>query len=157
MLVAWLAFLVVTPLHAWSTVSNVDVTPAGERPSRVKGYNYLLVGSDSRQGMTAEEEKALSTGDAEGQRTDSIILVHVSETGQKSAMVSLPRDSYVPIPGHRKNKINAAFALGGPKLLVATVEGVTGIRVDGYVEIGFGGFAKVVDSSAAWTSTCPSS
>ncbi|WP_277628511.1 LCP family protein [Arsenicicoccus dermatophilus] len=74
--------------------------------------------------MTAEEEKALSTGDAEGQRTDSIILVHVFGTGQKPVA---PRD-HVPIPGHRKNKINAAFALGGPKLLVATVEGVTGIR-----------------------------
>ena len=68
------------------------------------------------------------------------------EHGGKSSLISIPRDSYVPIPGHGSNKINAAFAFGGAKLLEATVEGVTGIHVDGYVEIGFGGFASVVDS-----------
>jgi LCP family protein required for cell wall assembly len=97
--------------------------------------------------MTEAEQQALSTGPDEGggQRTDSIILVHRSSSGQ-SSMVSIPRDSYVSIPGHGKNKINAAFALGGPKLLVETVELATGLRIDGFLEIGFGGFAKVVDS-----------
>ncbi|MCH8614464.1 hypothetical protein [Arsenicicoccus dermatophilus] len=75
---------------------------AGERPSRVKGYNYLLVGL--APGMTAEEEKALSTGDAEGQRTDWIILVHVFGTGQKSAMVSLPATPTSPSPGTARTR-----------------------------------------------------
>jgi LCP family protein required for cell wall assembly len=71
--------------------------------------------------------------------------MHVPKSGP-TALISLPRDSYVPIPGHGKNKINAAFSFGGPKLLIQTVEGVTGLRVDNYVEIGFGGFASIIDS-----------
>jgi LCP family protein required for cell wall assembly len=74
------------------------------------------------------------------------MLVHVPESGGKPVMVSLPRDSYVPIPGHGSNKINAAYSIGGPKLLTDTVEQVTGIHIDGYIEIGLGGFASVVDS-----------
>jgi LCP family protein required for cell wall assembly len=144
--VLWLAFMVGTPLHAWSTVTKVDTAPAGERPPEAPGYTYLLVGSDSREGLTAEERAEYTTGDAAGRRTDSIILVHVPEGGGKPAMVSIPRDSFVPIPGHDSNKINAAFALGGPNLLVQTVEQVTDLRIDGYVEIGFAGFANVVNS-----------
>jgi LCP family protein required for cell wall assembly len=146
LVVAWLAFMVATPLHAWSTVTKVDTTPAGERPAQSKGYNYLLVGSDSREGLTAAQRKEYATGNAAGRRTDSIILVHVSESGGKPALISIPRDSYVPIPGHGSNKINAAFAFGGPNLLVQTVEQVTDLHIDGYVEIGFAGFASVVDS-----------
>lgn len=95
--------------------------------------------------MTPAERAKLHTGNAAGQRTDSLMLLHVPESGP-TALISLPRDSYVPIPGHGRNKINAAFAFGGPKLLIQTVEGVTGLRVDNYVEIGFGGFASIVDS-----------
>lgn len=144
---AWLAFLVAVPFYAWTSVTKVDSTPDGQRPEAGKGSNYLLVGSDSRAGLTPEEQQQLSTGPDEGggQRTDSIILVHRSSSGM-SSMVSLPRDSYVEIPGHGRNKLNAAFAIGGPKLLVATVEDATGLRVDGFLEIGFAGFAKVVDS-----------
>jgi LCP family protein required for cell wall assembly len=144
--VAWLAFMVGTPLHAWSKVTKVDTAPAGDRPADSSGSNYLLVGSDSREGLTAEQKKDLATGSAQGRRTDSIILVHVPDGGGKPSMISLPRDSYVPIPGKGSNKINAAFAFGGPKLLVQTVEQVTDLRIDGYVEIGFAGFASVVDS-----------
>ncbi len=61
-------------------------------------------------------------------------------------LISVPRDSYLSIPGHGKNKVNAAFAIGGPKLLAQTLEQATGLPIDGYVEIGFGGFAGVVDS-----------
>ncbi|HET7279749.1 MAG TPA: LCP family protein [Dermatophilaceae bacterium] len=146
LVVLWLAFLVLTPLHAWSTVTKVDTAPPGTRPADTSGYNYLLVGSDSREGLTAAQRKEYATGNAAGRRTDSIILVHVSSSGGKPALISIPRDSYVPIPGHGSNKINAAFAFGGPKLLVHTVEQATDLRVDGYVEIGFAGFASVVDS-----------
>jgi len=146
LVLAWLAFMVFTPLHAWNSVSKVDTTPAGQRPAETKGFNYLLVGSDSREGLTAAQKKEYATGNAAGRRTDSIILVHVPEGGGKPALISIPRDSYVPVPGHHSNKINAAFSLGGPNLLVETVEQVTDLHIDGYVEIGFAGFASVVDS-----------
>lgn len=146
LIVAWVAFMVFTPLHAWNSGTKVDTSPAGTRPADSKGYNYLLVGSDSRAGLTEEQRKKYATGNAAGRRTDSIILVHVPAGGGKPALISLPRDSYVPIPGHGSNKINAAFAFGGPNLLVQTVEQVTDLHIDGYVEIGFAGFASVVDS-----------
>jgi LCP family protein required for cell wall assembly len=63
-----------------------------------------------------------------------------------ATLVSLPRDSYVPIPGHGRNKLNAAYAFGGAPLLVRTVETVTGIRIDHYAEIGFGGFVGMTDA-----------
>lgn len=146
LLVGWLAFTAYTPWHAWSTATRVDTTPAGDRPAAADGHTYLLVGSDSREGLTAEQKRALGTGSAAGRRTDTIILVHVPSGGGKAALISIPRDSYLPIPGHGKNKVNAAFAIGGPKLLVRTVEQATGLPLDGYVEIGLGGFANVVDS-----------
>ena len=61
-------------------------------------------------------------------------------------LISLPRDSYLPIPEHGSNKINAAYAFGGPELLTQTVEQNTGLRVDGYLEIGFGGFVNIIDA-----------
>ena len=149
LVVAWLAFMVWVPFHAWSKVRQVDADPGEGRPAASKGFDYLLVGSDSREGLTRAQQKQLSTGSvkvAEGTRTDSIILVHVPSGDGKPAMISLPRDSYVPIPGHSSNRINAAYTLGGPKLLIQTIEKVTDVRIDGYVEIGFGGFASVVDS-----------
>ncbi len=149
LITAWLAFMVWVPFHAWGNVQRIDASPVGTRPAASKGYDYVLVGSDSRQGLTAEQQRQLSTGSAKdvlGKRTDSIILVHVPSGDGKPALISLPRDSYVPIPGHGRNKINAAYALGGPRLLVQTIESVTDVRIDGYVEIGFGGFSSVVDS-----------
>lgn len=149
LVVAWLAFMVWVPFHAWGNVQHVNASPDGNRPAASKGYDYVLVGSDSREGLTPAQIRQLHTGStksADGKRTDSIILVHVPAGGGKPALISLPRDSYLPIPGHGKNKINASYTLGGPKLLVRTLEEATGLRIDGYVEIGFGGFATVVDS-----------
>jgi LCP family protein required for cell wall assembly len=143
----WVAFMVWVPFNAWNHVTRVDNNPAGNRPVDAAGFNYLLVGSDSREGLTPQQQEQLNGGgNADGKRTDSIILVHVPSGGGKSALVSIPRDSYVPIPGHGSNKINAAFAFGGAKLLTQTVEQVTGVHIDGYLEIGFAGFAGVVDS-----------
>jgi LCP family protein required for cell wall assembly len=80
------------------------------------------------------------------------VLVH---TGSGPTLtMSIPRDSLVPIPGHSTTKINAAFAWGGPKLLVKTVEQNTGIHIDHYVEIGLGGFVNIVDSVGGIT-ICP--
>ena len=149
LVVTWLAFMIWVPFHAWGNVARIDANPQGTRPAESKGYDYVLVGSDSREGLSAEQQQQLATGsvkDAAGKRTDSIIMVHVPSGDGKPALISIPRDSYLPIPGHGKNKINAAYSLGGPKLLVETLEAVTDVRIDGYVEIGFGGFASVVDS-----------
>jgi LCP family protein required for cell wall assembly len=108
------------------------------------GTNWLVVGSDSREGLSRQQRKDFATGAAAGRRTDSMMLLHTGSAG--TTLVSLPRDSYVPIPGHGSNKLNAAFAFGGPKLLVRTVEQATGIRIDHYTEIGFGGFVGMVDA-----------
>ena len=145
--VLWLAFLVWVPFNAWGSVTRVDNVPAGTRPADGPGATYLLVGSDGREGLTPAQQEQLNGGGGDiGQRTDSIILVHVPSSGGKASLVSIPRDSYVPIPGHGSNKINAAFAFGGAKLLTQTIEQNTGIYLDGYLEIGFAGFANVVDS-----------
>ncbi|QWZ06773.1 LCP family protein [Nocardioides panacis] len=143
-LVLWLAFLVAVPLLAWSKIDKVDATPSGERPSSQPGTTYLLVGSDSREGLTRKQQLAYGVGRAEGRRTDTIMLLHTGSG--PNMLMSIPRDSIVPVPGHGTTKINAAFAYGGPKLLVETVEQNTGIRVDDYVEIGFAGFIGVVDA-----------
>jgi LCP family protein required for cell wall assembly len=137
--------LICVPLFAWGKINKVDAMPSGDRPADTPGTTYLLVGSDSREGLSRAERAKLHTGKAAGQRTDSILLLHVPESGP-TALISLPRDSYVSIPGHGKNKLNAAFAFGGPQLLIQTIENVTGVRVDNYVEIGFGGFASIIDS-----------
>ncbi|MER6948388.1 LCP family protein [Nonomuraea sp. NPDC000554] len=110
------------------------------------GTNWLLVGSDSRKGLSAADRRKLATGKAAGQRTDSMMLLHIPAGSDKPTLVSLPRDSAVTIPGKGRNKLNAAYAIGGPKLLVQTVETVTGVRIDDYMEIGFAGFVGIVDA-----------
>jgi LCP family protein required for cell wall assembly len=146
LLVAWIAYLVVVPIIAWNRIDQVDAAPPGSRPAEQPGTTYLLVGSDSRKGLTRKENRRLGTGGVGdvGQRTDTIMLLH---TGNGPALLlSIPRDSIVPIPGHGTTKINAAFAYGGAPLLVRTIEQNTGVRVDHYVEIGFGGFVNSVDA-----------
>ncbi|MDO4909029.1 MAG: LCP family protein [Corynebacterium sp.] len=125
-------------------LDRIQALPASQIAS-TGGTNWLFIGSDSRQGMTAEQEAALGTGDVEGNgRTDTIMLLHIPTTG-KATLVSIPRDSYVNIPGYGMNKINAAYAFGGPQLLVTTVENSTGLHVNHVAEIGFAGFAGLVD------------
>ena len=144
LLIVWLVFLIAIPLWAWSKVDKVDAFPEGDRPDEQPGTTYLMVGSDSRGDLSAAERKELGTGNASGQRTDSIMLLHIGDG--PNLLMSIPRDSLVEVPGHGTTKINAAYAFGGPKLLTRTVEGATGIRIDHYVEIGFGGFVDLVDA-----------
>ncbi|MHA6511227.1 LCP family protein [Tessaracoccus sp. Z1128] len=127
----WLAFLLGTPAYAWSVTTKVDAVPDGERPGEQPGTTVLLVGSDAREGDAG--------------RADTMMLLHVP-VAAKPVLMSLPRDSLVAIPGRNRNKINAAYAFGGPQLLVATVEENTGVRVDGYLEVGFDGVVQVVDA-----------
>lgn len=116
------------------------------RPAEAAGSNWLIVGSDSREGLTPEEKAKLTTGDAAGKRTDTIMVAHIPDNDTPPTLLSLPRDSNVEVPGHGVNKINAAFSLGGAPLLVKTVEGATGLRIEHYAEISFGGFAGIVDA-----------
>src|SRR5579875_2114074 len=133
-------------LNSKLTRQNVLVDYPG-RPAQGAGQNWLIAGSDSRQGLTAAQERRLSTGfDVSGHRSDTIMLLHIPANGGRPVLISLPRASYVPIPGNGYNKINAAFAIGGPKLLAETVQNVTGLRIDHYMEIGFGGFVGVVNA-----------
>ncbi|MEV6425339.1 LCP family protein [Streptomyces sp. NPDC051662] len=136
---------------------EVDLSKVIERPEAGDGTNYLIVGSDSREGMSDEEKKKLHTGSAEGKRTDSMMILHDGSNGP--TLISLPRDSNVTIPSFRgsesgkmfpatgrQTKLNAAYAEDGPELLVRTVEFNTGLHIDHYVEIGFAGFANIVDA-----------
>jgi LCP family protein required for cell wall assembly len=136
---------------------EVDLSKVINRPEAGEGTNYLIVGSDSREGMSKEQEKELHTGGAKGKRTDSMMILHVGD--QASTLISLPRDSDVEIPTYKGSesgktyegqgrhvKLNAAYAEDGPELLVRTVEYNTGLHIDHYVEIGFAGFANIVDS-----------
>ncbi len=140
-----LAYPIAVFAAAWTNITKVAALPeirAADQPGRT----YLVVGSDSRQGLTKEQRKRLATGKIGGQRTDTIMLLHVPARGGPTVLVSVPRDSYVAIPGHGKNKINAAYAFGGPQLLVRTVERATGLTIDEYVETGLGGYADLVDA-----------
>ncbi|MFF7766761.1 LCP family protein [Streptomyces massasporeus] len=134
---------------------EVDLGALGARVPAGEGTTYLVVGSDSREGLSERDRKDLNTGSAEGRRTDSVILLHTGANG--ATMLSLPRDSWVTLPPYvdpgtgrsyraAPDKLNAAFSLGGPDLLVRTVERNTGVRVDHYAEIGFAGFVGVVDA-----------
>lgn len=144
----WAGLLVWAGLSAWGKVTKVDAFPSGNRPAAGKGTNVLLVGSDSRAGMSAAEGRALGTGgskvSAGAPHTDTIMILH--KGSGKPVLVSIQRDSWVGIPGHGQGKINSAFTYGGPKLLIQTVEQATGLRIDNYMEIGFGGFAGVVNA-----------
>ena len=122
-----------------------------------RGTTWLLVGSDSRQGLTPEQQTELATGGDMGNgRTDTIMLVHVPAfgSGAPTTMVSIPRDSYVNIPGNGTDKINAAFATAAPHCWPRPSKQATGLRLDHYAEIGFGGFARVVDALGGVT-VCP--
>jgi len=121
-------------------VHNLVPAAAGE-PA-----NFLVVGSDSREGLSKQDLSRAATRQVDGGRTDTIILVHVSPGQKKAVMISIPRDLKVNIPGHGQDKINAAYAFGGPDLLVKTVEDNLGVPVNHYAEIDFAGFLKVVDS-----------
>jgi LCP family protein required for cell wall assembly len=151
-LVGLLAYLTALVAYFALNVNKIDALPVDQIPDTA-GSNYLLVGTDGRQDLTAKQRKILHTGSVEGQRTDSIMMLHVPLIGTPT-MISIPRDSWVPIPGNGEGKINSAFAIGGPQLLVQTVENTTGVHIDHYVEIGMLGIADIADSLGGVT-LCP--
>lgn len=143
-------------------ISRIDVfgklTDRPEKTSRA--LNYLVVGSDSREGLSKEEIRALrvgSTAVAAGGRSDTMFLIHISKSRDAAFIVSLPRDTLVQVPAHksqdgttdiseRPGKLNAAFAFGGAPLLIQTIETKTNLKIDHYVEVNFAGFTRVVDA-----------
>ena len=153
LLVAWLVYLLAVPLYAFSQVPRVDAEPGGDRPSSQPGTTYLIVGSDSRGDLTRRERRRLAVGQADvGQRTDTILLLHVGSG--PNLLLSIPRDSIVDVPGYGVTKINAAYAYDGAPLLAETIEANTGIRIDDYVEIGFLGLVNLVNAVDGIT-VCP--
>lgn len=145
LLVAWIVYLVAVPVHTVSTMTSANTTPENSQAGSHPGTTILLVGTDSRDGLSETEKERLGADDAEGQRADSIMVLYRPRTG-KSVLVSLPRDSLVTIPGYGDDKLNAAYSYGGAALLVETIEANTGLKMDGYLEVGFGGFAALVDA-----------
>lgn len=134
-----LALLLAWPIGLlWWANGKITHTEALSGIEDTAGATYLLVGSDSREDGQVQD-------DAEGQRSDTILLLHKPTSGTTS-LISLPRDTYVEIEGYGPNKLNAAYAYGGAPLLVSTVEDLTGITVDHYVEVGMGGVVDLVDA-----------
>lgn len=144
-------------LNRTDAFANLKNRP--EKPT--SAMNLLLVGSDNRQGLTKDQIRELWVGGtdiAAGARSDTMLLVHISKNRDSAVIVSLPRDSLVTIPEHvssadstkivpaRQNKLNAAFSFGGAPLLIETLEGETGLRIDHYIEINYLGFTNIIDA-----------
>jgi LCP family protein required for cell wall assembly len=118
------------------------------------GQNWLIAGSDSRKGLSQQQIDNLHVGDDFGTtNSDSLMLLHIGSG--RPVLVSIPRDSYVEIPGYGDNKINAALGLGGPALLIKTVELATGLQINHYMGIGFGGLVSVVNQVGGVTICLP--
>ncbi|MFJ2914580.1 LCP family protein [Streptomyces sp. NPDC087228] len=127
------------------------------RPRGGHGMNLLLVGTDGRDRITQEEKEKYRLGGAPCNCTDTVMLVHLSADKERASVVSLPRDSYAEVPEHKDRntgethsahavKLNAAYAEGGPGLTVRTVEHMTGVKIDHYLEVDFTSFMKTVDT-----------
>jgi LCP family protein required for cell wall assembly len=119
---------------------------AGTSGGTAGPLNVLLAGVDLRTGLTPAQQRALHVGHVASFNSDTLMLIHVAADRSSVTVISLPRDSWVLIPGHGMNKINAAFGLGGPSLTVATVEHATGLTINDFIQVNFLGFVKVIDA-----------
>jgi LCP family protein required for cell wall assembly len=144
-----------------AAIPRVDAFAGLEnRPKKESSaVNYLIVGSDTREGLSREEIKRLKVGGtdvAAGKRSDTMLLIHISKKRDKAAIISIPRDSYALIPEHSNSqgkvipatysKINSAYSWGGAPLLIETLESMSNLRIDHYVELNFVGFVRMVDA-----------
>jgi LCP family protein required for cell wall assembly len=127
--------------------SHLGRVNAGTAGTPASGpLNILLAGVDVRSGLGKREQRVLHVGHATGHNSDTLMVVHIAGDHKHIEVVSLPRDSWVRIPGFGMNKINAAFGLGGPKLMVKTVERATGLVINDFVEVNFLGFVKIINA-----------
>jgi LCP family protein required for cell wall assembly len=152
-----LVLLALIPLYfmlsAWRTWSDVDrVDLAGALAGGSTGTNYLVVGTDSRAGVDPDVANADVVFGSEGERTDTITVLRVD--GDTVKLLAIPRDLWVDIGGSQ-NRINAAFAFGGPEQLVRTVQSQLGIGIDHYLEVDFAGFLGLVDALGGVTVDFP--
>lgn len=157
---AGLGGLVGYPLYLAFTFSSqsseiVDAFPEDEfRPSPVEGKaadarNILLLGSDTRGAVGSD------INEIRGQRSDTILLVHIPSDREDIQVISIMRDSWVDIPGRGENKVNAALAFGGVPLVVQTVENLIGVRVDRVAIIDFEGFRGMTNALGGVTFANP--
>jgi LCP family protein required for cell wall assembly len=132
----------------------VATPSAGASPLPAGSLNILVLGSDSRSG---EANKELGGGDSDGARSDTAMVVHIDAGRTKATVVSIPRDTLVTRPSCPLSTggstapaygamFNSAYSVGGPVCAVKTVETLTGVRMDHYLEIDFSGFARLVDA-----------
>jgi LCP family protein required for cell wall assembly len=139
--------------HAHKLPDVFDI-PAGERPVKptegqpgAKAINILLAGSDRRsEGPTTGEGATKAEWIPGLQRSDTMMILHISGDRRSAYLISIPRDSWVDIPGHGRNKLNAAFSFGGPSLYVRTIERLTGLRIDHLAVIDWHGFRQLTDA-----------
>ncbi|MFZ3473583.1 LCP family protein [Streptomyces sp. 4.24] len=144
--------------HLNGNIDSVDLDQAigvDNRPAKVVAgaQNVLVLGSDSRAGANGE----LDHGDVSGARSDTAMLVHIPEGRKKATAVSIPRDTLVTRPECKDadgktvktaNRVmfNSVYSLAGPACVVKTVEQMSGVRVDHFVEVDFAGFKGLVDA-----------
>ncbi|MER6285914.1 LCP family protein [Streptomyces sviceus] len=138
--------------HYGDQVARIpDAFPKGPRPPEPTphdgGTTFLLAGVDSRSRRpTTGSDATAQLWKYGAQRSDTLMLVHLGDDEHSAAILSIPRDSWVAIPGHGSAKINAAFSWGGPPLLIQTVEQLTGTRVDHFGVIDWHGFRSLTDA-----------
>ena len=134
---------------AWKFVTTQnkiqEAVPDVEPVKGLAPFNALLVGSDSREGLTVEEQLRLGAAAVGGERADTIILAHIDPGDESVTMVQFPRDLYVPISGGGEDRINAALE-NGPGQLVKTIESLTGLELNQYVQVNIAGFRDMVDA-----------
>ncbi|HET7530261.1 MAG TPA: LCP family protein, partial [Mycobacteriales bacterium] len=139
--------------HLNGNIAHKKIEVIGERPSPGLGEskNILVMGSDTRDFKGGRK----FGGEIAGARSDTTIVVHIAADGEHAVLVSIPRDTYTRIPRCKTatgvsdpqwNKFNVAFSIGGPSCTIATVEHLTKLRIDHYVEVNFAGFKSMVDA-----------
>jgi len=150
------AVLGITSLVAWTSwrgVTKVELSTVMSHASN--GTNYLIVGTDSRAGISADQPNAGAIiGEAvSGERTDSIAVLHLGDGGAR--LLAIPRDLYLHLDGGSTNRINAAFYFGGPESLVRTIQSELGIGIDHYLQVDLAGFLGLVDALGGVTLDIP--
>jgi LCP family protein required for cell wall assembly len=144
-------------------VHRVDGVFAGldDRPARAAGpagraLNILVMGTDRRSAVPTTGSAAAAPEWVPGaQRTDTIMMLHIDADRRGASLISIPRDTWVYVPGFGMDKLNAAFSLAGPSLAVETIERMTGVRIDHLAVVDWAGLENITDALGGVTITVP--